>query len=421
MADWLKELEDQKKKQNKGGYITIPTLVGANSGGSAALQLPTTNKGTAGNQYRGILDSNKADIWNKDEPAINIGDIGNGLTGFITPIAAIPESVTGVKELSQNFTPTYVQGARNVSNYDKLNNNSANGGGKPKGNTGGGSGGGSNNSGLMADYKANLDDLYNKVMGYGGYSYSAYTPSVYNRTVDTSATEAALKAALGDIQNYGDFSYDLNADMLYQNALDNYMMLGQQAMVDTTANAAALTGGYGNSYAASVGNQAYQNYITQANNMIPQFQQMALNTWQSGLDRRMGVYDAVSQQLANELSIEDMAFAIWAQNEANAANAHSMNSQGAYNEWSSGLDQLMGQYEMAKDYYATLEALQKASGGSGGSSSSGNKSSSANKTPATTGNQVVLPNGKVVNTTPAVTNPYTSAQLEELLKLQNKK
>lgn len=265
-----------------------------------------------------------------------------------------------------------------------------------------GSGGGSNNSGLMADYKASLDDLYNKVMGYGGYSYSAYTPSVYNRTVDTSATEAALKAALGDIQNYGDFSYDLNADMLYQNALDNYMMLGQQAMVDTTANAASLTGGYGNSYAASVGNQAYQDYITQANNMIPQFQQMALNTWQSGLDRRMGVYDAVSRQLANELSIEDMAFAIWAQNEANAANAHSMNSQGAYNEWSSGLDQLMGQYEMAKDYYATLEALQKASGGSGGGSSSGNKTSS--KTPATTGNQLVLPNGKVANTTPAVIN-----------------
>ena len=60
-----------------------------------------------------------------------------------------------------------------------------------------------------------------------------YTPSVYQRTYDTSATEAALKEALGDIQNYGDFSYDLNADMLYQNALDNYMMLGKQAMAAT--------------------------------------------------------------------------------------------------------------------------------------------------------------------------------------------
>jgi hypothetical protein len=303
-----------------------------------------------------------------------------------------------------------------------------------------GTGGGSNNSGLMADYKANLDDLYNKVMGYGSYTPSTftpnvYTPSVYRRTVDTSATEAALKAALGDIQNYQDFKYDLNADMLYQNALDNYMMLGQQAMVDTTANAAALTGGYGNSYAASVGNQAFQNYITQANNMIPQFQQMALNTWQSGFDKRRGIYDAVSQQLANELSIEDMAFAIWAQNEANAANAFGMNEsnryntwaqneQNAFNQWSSGLEQILGQYDVTKDYYATLEALQKASGGSGGSSSSGNKTSSTNKTPTVNQAQQNLANAYnniLTNMSRPIENPYTAAQLEELLKLQNKK
>lgn len=273
---------------------------------------------------------------------------------------------------------------------------------------------GTNNSGLMTDYKANLGDLYNKVMGYGGYSYTPYTPGSYSPTVDTSGTQAALKSALGDIQNYGDFKYDLNADLLYQNAVDNYMLQGQKAMMDTNAAAAALSGGYGNSWAASVGNQAYQDYITQANNMIPQFQQMALNTWQSGLDRRMGVYDAISQQLANELSIEDMAFAIWAQNEANAANAHNMNSQGAFNEWSSGLEQLLGQYDVTKDYYSTLEALQKASGGSG-------TSQKTTTTQAATGNQVVLPSGTVVNTTPAVTNPYTPAQLEEMLKLYGKK
>lgn len=284
-----------------------------------------------------------------------------------------------------------------------------------------GTGGGSNNSGLMADYKANLGDLYNKVMGYGGYSYTPYTPGSYSPTVDTSGTQAALKSALGDIQGYGDFKYDLNADLLYQNMVDNHMLQGQKAMMDTNAAAAALSGGYGNSWAASVGNQAYQDYITQANNMIPQFQQMALNTWQSGLDRRMGVYDAISQQLANELSIEDMAFAIWAQNEANAANAHSMNSQGAFNEWSSGLEQLLGQYDVTKDYYATLEALQKASGGSGGSSSSSNKTSS--KAPATTGNQVVLPSGTVVNTKPAATveNPFNTQTYLDWVEQQRKK
>ena len=50
---------------------------------------------------------------------------------------------------------------------------------------------------------------------------------------------------------YGDFKYDLNADLLYQNAVDNYMLQGQKAMMDTNAAAAALSGGYGNSWAAT--------------------------------------------------------------------------------------------------------------------------------------------------------------------------
>ena len=293
----------------------------------------------------------------------------------------------------------------------------------PKKSTTANTGGSGGTSSIVPDYKASLDDLYNKVMGYGGYSYTPYTPGTYNPTIDTSGTQAALKTALGDIQGYGDFQYDLNGDLLYQQAVDNYAMLGQQAMMDATANAAALTGGYGNSYAASAGNQAYQNYITQANNMIPQFQQMAMNVWQSGLDRRMDVYDAVSQQLANELSLEDMAFAIWAQNEANAANAHSMNSQNAFNAWSAGLDQLLGQYDVTKDYYATLEAMNKASSSGGGSGSS--KKSNANDnsyvntfTPGITAETL---KAGLQNMNAGLESPYTSAQLIELIKQTQKK
>ncbi len=317
--------------------------------------------------------------------------------------------------------------------------------------TGSGSGSGGTSS-IVPDYKASLDDLYNKVMGYEGYTPgtytpgpaftpNVYTPSVYQRTYDTSATEAALKAALGDIQGYKDFQYDLNGDLLYQQAVDNYSMLGQQAMADATANAAALTGGYANSYAASVGNQAYQQYLTQVNNMIPQFQQMALNTWQSGFDRLMGVYDAVSQQLANELNLENMAFSIWNANESNAANAFNMNESNRYNawqsneqnaynswlaneqlkknEWQAGYDQLMDQYNLAKDYYATLEAMNKASGGSGGgSSSSGNKSSSSsNKSSSTITIPTLGTTGAMVGTVAGipVSNDYFK-QLAELLK-----
>lgn len=268
---------------------------------------------------------------------------------------------------------------------------------------------GGNTSGITTDYKAQLDNLYNNIMGYGGYSYNPYTPGTYSPTIDTSGTQANLKAALGDIQNYGDFKYDLNADMLYKQYVDNAMMQGQKAMVDTNAAAAALTGGYGNSWAASVGNQAYQDYITQANNMIPQFQQMALNTWQSGFDKLRGVYDAITQQLSNELSLEDMYFNIWAQNEANAANAHSMNSQGAYNAWAAGLEQLLGQYDVTKDYYGTLQELAKASGGSGSGSSSNKASTTTSTSNLPASVQNVLNNA----TQAALVNPLTN---EEYLK-----
>lgn len=94
------------------------------------------------------------------------------------------------------------------------------------------------------NYRQQLDDLYNQVM------------------------------------NRPKFSYDLGSDMLYQQYKDQYMNLGQQAMMDTTAQAAALTGGYGNSYAATAGNQAYQAYLQQLNNIVPDLYQMAMNRYQ---------------------------------------------------------------------------------------------------------------------------------------------
>lgn len=101
----------------------------------------------------------------------------------------------------------------------------------------------------QSQYKQQLDDLYNQVM------------------------------------NRPKFQYDLNGDMLYQQYKDQYMTQGKQAMQDTMSQAAALTGGYGNSYANTAGNQAYQGYLQQLNAMVPELYQMALNQYtQEGQD-----------------------------------------------------------------------------------------------------------------------------------------
>jgi hypothetical protein len=85
----------------------------------------------------------------------------------------------------------------------------------------------------------------------------------------------AMQQTLNGLLNPQPFQYDVNADALYQQIKDNYIRQGRQAMMDTTGQAAALTGGYGNSYGAQAGNQAYQQYLGNLSNIIPELQQLA--------------------------------------------------------------------------------------------------------------------------------------------------
>lgn len=94
-----------------------------------------------------------------------------------------------------------------------------------------------------------------------------------------SAWQTQLDETLNKILNREKFSYDLNGDALYQQYKDQYMLQGQQAMMDTMGQAQAMTGGYGNSYAQQVGQQTYQGYLQQLNDKIPELYQLALNQY----------------------------------------------------------------------------------------------------------------------------------------------
>ena len=93
----------------------------------------------------------------------------------------------------------------------------------------------------------------------------------------TSSWQAQLDDILQKIQNREKFSYDLNGDALYQQYKDQYMTQGKLAMMDTMGQAAALTGGYGSSYAQMAGQQAYQGYLQGLNDKVPELYQLALN------------------------------------------------------------------------------------------------------------------------------------------------
>jgi peptidoglycan hydrolase-like protein with peptidoglycan-binding domain len=90
-----------------------------------------------------------------------------------------------------------------------------------------------------------------------------------------STWQGQINGIIDRIMNREDFSYDVNSDALYQQYKDQYSALGKLAMQDTMGQAAGLTGGYGSSYASTAGNQAYQSYLSQLNEVVPELYGMA--------------------------------------------------------------------------------------------------------------------------------------------------
>ena len=121
-----------------------------------------------------------------------------------------------------------------------------------------------------------------------------------------SGYQQKIDNMMDQILNREGFSYDFTSDPLYQGYKNQYVHQGRLAMQDSLAGAAALTGGYGSSYAAAAGSQAYQNQLNQLNEKIPALYQAALNRYdaegshmQAALEQLLGV-DKQAQQAHQE-------------------------------------------------------------------------------------------------------------------------
>lgn len=82
-----------------------------------------------------------------------------------------------------------------------------------------------------------------------------------------SKYSAEIEGILNDILNREKFTYNLNADPLYEQYRELYTQNGKKAMMDTVGQASALTGGYSNSYAVTAGSQAYHEYLNELNDI----------------------------------------------------------------------------------------------------------------------------------------------------------
>lgn len=104
--------------------------------------------------------------------------------------------------------------------------------------------------------------------------HNSKKPSAYTGKYDN-----LINDNLNNILNRKQFSYDASKDALYNQYKDMYTRNGQTAMQDTMGNAALLTGGYGNSYATTAGQQAYNSYMQQLNDKIPELEQRAYDRY----------------------------------------------------------------------------------------------------------------------------------------------
>lgn len=130
-----------------------------------------------------------------------------------------------------------------------------------------------------------------------GYKYNKYTPS--NRVNDyadkledlenskpgdfSSRYDEQIQNIINTIQNRPQFDQGQVYDSdLYKQYREQYIQQGNKAMRDTMGNAAALTGGYGSTYATAAGQQAYDGYLSQLG------------------DKTMDIFDRVYNQYLNE-------------------------------------------------------------------------------------------------------------------------
>lgn len=103
-----------------------------------------------------------------------------------------------------------------------------------------------------------------------------------------------LDDIVNQMMNREKFSYDFSQDPMFMNMLSSYQNQGKLAMQDTMAQASSLTGGYGNTWAQTAGQQAYNEHVQQAYDNLPAYYQLALDSYNLEGDELQKRYSMLS-------------------------------------------------------------------------------------------------------------------------------
>ena len=247
------------KQYQKDNKLTVDGMAGKQTQGALyTVSKTTTNTANTTNTATGAGTKQNA-VLKADEPAAKgtLAQVANAATNAVTGVANKVGEAVAEKEASQTFEadPLPAPAQEAPAAYDPATD---------------------------AAYQSALSTLLQVQQSAPTYkdSFSTQLQDAYNKIV-----------------NREKFSYDVNSDAMYQQMKDQYVAGGKLAMADTMGQAAALNGGYGSSYAQSVGQQAYQGYMQRLNDIVPEL-----------YDRALAQYNQEGQDMYNQYAmLGDMA------------------------------------------------------------------------------------------------------------------
>ena len=108
--------------------------------------------------------------------------------------------------------------------------------------------------------------------------------------------DAELERLYAAITGRPAFSYDPASDPVYNSYAQSYQRRGRLAMRNTMGQAAALTGGYGSSYAQSVGQQQYDSYLQSLGEALPELYGMAWQRYNAAGDALKTAWELASER-----------------------------------------------------------------------------------------------------------------------------
>ena len=168
-----------------------------------------------------------------------------------------------------------------------------------------------------------------------------------------SSYAGQLEQLYSEISGRGAFRYDPAEDAAFVQYAGMYQRQGRRAMEDTLGQAAALTGGYGSSYAQATGQQSYGEYLQKLNEVLPELEQAARSRYDAEGKSMLQQYQLLQGREDDERSAWEAAMEAWQKEADSAAKRTQTAAQQDYDAWQDAL----------KYYRDKANAEQKAADG----------------------------------------------------------